>query len=182
VHEGLCRVYQSALKMRWVLRRAGLYWPTMLDDYIRYKKGCMACQRFGDVQLAPTSLLHPIVKPWPFKGWGLDFIGEIHPSSSRGHRFVLVATDYFIKWTEVIPLRNMTHRDVIRFVEEHIMHRFRVPQTLTTNQGVSFMTHQFKKFAGALKIKLLNSSPYYAQVIDRLNLATRYSLSSSRRR
>jgi hypothetical protein len=77
---------------------------------------------------------------------------------------MLVATDYFIKWIEVVPLRNITHREVIRFVEEHIIHRFRVPQTLTTNQGASFMSHQFKEFAGALKIKLLNSSSYYAQV------------------
>jgi hypothetical protein len=68
VHEGLCGAHQSAIKMRWVLKRAGLYWPTMLDDCIRYKKGCMACQHFGDVQLAPVSLLHPIMKPRPFRG------------------------------------------------------------------------------------------------------------------
>jgi hypothetical protein len=45
-------------------------------------------------------------------GIGL-FIGEIHPSSSKGHWFVLVATDYFTKWTEVVALKNMTHREVI---------------------------------------------------------------------
>jgi transposase InsO family protein len=33
----------------------------------------------------------------------------------------------------------------------------------TTDQGSSFMSHQFKEFAASLKIKLLNSSPYYAQ-------------------
>jgi hypothetical protein len=48
--------------------------------------------------------------------WGLDFIGEIHPSSSKGHRFVLVATDYFTKWTEVVALKNMTHMEVIEFI------------------------------------------------------------------
>jgi hypothetical protein len=32
-----------------------------------------------------------------------------------------------------------------------------------THQGASFMSHQFKEFAGSLKIKLLNSSPCYAQ-------------------
>jgi transposase InsO family protein len=62
-----------------------------------------------------------------------------------------------------VPLKSMTHKEVIRFVEEHIIHRFRIPQTLRTDQGASFMSHQFKEFAGALKIKLLNSSPYYAQ-------------------
>jgi hypothetical protein len=76
----------------------------MLDDCVWYKKGCMACQCFGDVQLAPASLLHRIMKPWPFRGWGLHFIDEIHPSSSSGHRIVLVAIDYFTKWTKVVPL------------------------------------------------------------------------------
>jgi hypothetical protein len=93
---------------------------------------------------------------------GLDFIGEIHPASTKGHHFVLVATYYFTKWVEVMPLKNMTHREVIDFVLEHIIYRFGIPQTLMTNQGASFMPHQFKEFATSLRIKLMNSSPYYA--------------------
>jgi transposase InsO family protein len=31
------------------------------------------------------------------------------------------------------------------------------------DQGSSFMSHQFKEFASSFRIKLLNSSPYYAQ-------------------
>jgi hypothetical protein len=45
----------------------------------------------------------------------LDFIGEIHPASTKGHHFVLVAIDYFTKWVEVMPLKNMTRREVIDF-------------------------------------------------------------------
>jgi transposase InsO family protein len=107
--------------------------------------------------------MNSIVKPWPFRGWGLDFIGEIHPRSSKGHRFILVAMDYFTKWTKAVPLRNMTHQEVITFVQEHIIYRFGVPQTLTTNQGPSFMSHQFREFTESMKIKLLNTSPYYVQ-------------------
>jgi hypothetical protein len=75
---------------------------------------------------------------------------------------MLVATDYFTKWTEVVPYKNMTHREVIHFISEHIVHRFGVPQTLTTDQGSSFMSHQVRDFAESLKIKLLSSLPYYA--------------------
>jgi hypothetical protein len=75
----------------------------------------------------------------------------------------LVATDYFTKWTEAIPLRNMTHQEVISFVQQHIIYQFGVPQTLTIDQGPSFMPHQFREFKESMKIKLLNSSPYYAQ-------------------
>jgi hypothetical protein len=75
----------------------------------------------------------------------------------------LVATDYFTKWTEAVPLKNMTHKEVIEFITEHIIHRFSIPQTLTTDQGTSFMSNEVRKFAELYKIKLLNSSPYYAQ-------------------
>jgi hypothetical protein len=90
--------------------------------------------------------MNSIVKLWPFRGWGLDFIGAIHPRSYKGHWFILVAMDYFTKWTEAVPLRNMTHLEVISFVLEHIIYRFGAPQTLTTDQGPSFMSHQFREF------------------------------------
>jgi hypothetical protein len=97
VHKGICGTHQSAHKMKWLLRRVGFYWSTMVDDCFRYYKGCESCQKFGDVQLAPATMLHPIIKPWSFRGWALDFVGQIHPASSKGYRFVLVAIDYFTK-------------------------------------------------------------------------------------
>jgi hypothetical protein len=63
VHEGICGTHQSDRKMKWLLRRAGFYWPTMVFDCFKYYKGCEECQRFGDDQLVPTTLMHPIIKP-----------------------------------------------------------------------------------------------------------------------
>ena len=93
----------------------------------------------------------------------MDFNGQINPLSSKGHRFMLVATDYFTKWTKAVPLTNMTHREVIEFITEYIIHRFGIPQTLTTNQGSSFISNEVHDFAESYKIKILNSSPYYTQ-------------------
>jgi hypothetical protein len=67
--------------------------------------------------------------------------------------------DYFTKWTKVIPLKNMTHKEVIHFILEHIVHRFGITQILTMDQGSSFMSHQVREFAKSLKIKLFSSSP-----------------------
>jgi ribonuclease HI len=124
VHEGICGSHQSAYKMKWLLRRAGFYWPTMLNDCFRYYSSCELCQKFKDVQLAPVAMLHPIIKPWLFCSWALDIIDQIHPASSKCHRFVLVATDYFTKWTQTVLLKNIMHREVIQFISEHIIHRF----------------------------------------------------------
>ena len=68
VHEDICGTHQSAPKMKWLLRRAGFYWPSMISDCFRYYKGCEECQWFGDIQLVPAALLYSIIKPWPFRG------------------------------------------------------------------------------------------------------------------
>jgi transposase InsO family protein len=107
--------------------------------------------------MAPASMLHPIIKPWPFRGWGLDFVGEVHLSSTKGHQFVLAVIDHFTKWIEAAPLKNMMHHEVINFILEHIIYRFGIPQILMMDQGAAFMSGQFKEFAASLKIKLVEA-------------------------
>ena len=69
IHEGVCGAHQSAFKMKWMIRRNGYYWPTILEDCFKYFKGCQGCQKFGNIQRAPASAMNPIIKPWPFRGW-----------------------------------------------------------------------------------------------------------------
>ena len=72
-------------------------------------KGCEEYQRFGDLLLVPAVIIHPIIKSWSFRGWGLDFIVQINPPSSKRHCLMLVATNYFTKWTEAVPLKDIIH-------------------------------------------------------------------------
>jgi hypothetical protein len=147
VHDGICGTHQSAPKMKWLLQRGGFYWPTMITDYFRYYKGCEECQKFGNIQLAPTAMMHLIIKPWPFRRWRLDFIGQIHPLSLKGHRFMLVAMDYFTKRTEVVPLKNMTHKEVIisNYIEMthyKYLNAILLICSLSTSSSNQHMTHQ----------------------------------------
>jgi hypothetical protein len=163
VHEGACGTHQSAHKMKWLIRRSGYYWPTMLEDCFNYYKGCQACQRLRKIQMVPASVMNLIIKPWPFRGWGMDMIGKINPPSSKGHKYILAITDYFNKWVEAIPMKSVTSKDIINFIKEHVIHRFGIPQTITTDGGSVFKSEEFRKFAADVGIKLIRSSPYYAQ-------------------
>ena len=163
VHEGICGAHQVGRKMRWLIRRHGYYWPTMLEDCIQYAKGCQQCQRYRNIQRIPADDLYPVVKPWPFRGWAIDLIGKIYPASSKGHSFIIVATDYFTKWVEAIPMKKVEQKDVISFIKEYIIHRFGIPQTIITDQGTMFTEEEMKEFAEDYNIKLLNSTPHYAQ-------------------
>jgi hypothetical protein len=85
----------------------------------------------------PMSVMNPIIKPWPFRGWSMDMIGKINLPSNKGHQFILAITDYFTKWVEAIPMKSVASKDIINFVKEHVIHRFRIPQTSTTDGGRS---------------------------------------------
>jgi hypothetical protein len=107
--------------------------------------------------------MDPIIKPWPFRGCGMDMIGKINPPSSKGHQFILAITDYFTKWVEAVPMRLVASKDIINFVKEHVIHRFGIPQTITIDGGSDFISEEFKKFAADIGVKLIRSSPYYVQ-------------------
>jgi transposase InsO family protein len=92
----------------------------------------------------------------------MDMIGKINPPSGKGHQFILAITDYFTKWVEAIPMKSVASSDVIQFVKEHVIHRFGILQTITTDGGSVFISEEFKKFAADMSIKLIRSSPYYA--------------------
>jgi ribonuclease HI len=173
VHSGSCGAHQAGHKMKWLLFRQGLYWPSMLKDCIEYAKGCIECQKHAGIQHVPASELHSIVKPWPFRGWALDLIGEIRPASSKNHRYILVGIDYFTKWIEAIALPNVDQEAVINFIQNHIIHRFGLPETITTDQGTVFVWRKMQEFAEQAGFKLLTSTPYYAQANGQVKAANK---------
>ena len=54
VHEGLFGAHQSGIKMRWLLRRQGVYWSITLKDCIEYAKECQECQKHGPLKHLPA--------------------------------------------------------------------------------------------------------------------------------
>lgn len=77
----------------------------------------------------------------------MDLIGKIYPPNSKGHNFIIVDMDYFTKWVEVMPKGNANHAVVIRFVENQIIHRFEIPETINADQGNIFTEERVGAFA-----------------------------------
>ena len=82
----------------------------MENDCCIYVRKCHKCQAYADnINVLPTTL-KVISAPWPFSMWGIDVIGAIEPKASNGHRFILVAIDYFTKWVESASYANVTRK------------------------------------------------------------------------
>jgi hypothetical protein len=173
VHSGSCGAHQAGHKMKWLLFRQGLYWPSMLKDCIEYAKSCQEYQKHASIQHVPANELHSIVKPWPFRGWALDLIGEIKPASSKNQRYILVGIDYFTKWIEAVALPNVDQEAVISFIQNHIIYRFGLPETITTDQGTVFIGRKMQDFADQAGFKLVTSTPYYAQANGQVEAANK---------
>uniref|UniRef100_A0A2N9H5V5 Uncharacterized protein n=1 Tax=Fagus sylvatica TaxID=28930 RepID=A0A2N9H5V5_FAGSY len=122
-HQGKKRLYQLLLTL-------GYYWPTMKKDTADFVKSCHTCQLQANlIHTHPTSLQN-MATPWPFHTWGLDLIGPINPASG-GYIWILVATEYFSKWVEAIPLRKATGAAVANFIREHIITSTADPRLIT---------------------------------------------------
>ncbi|XP_070022001.1 uncharacterized protein [Nicotiana sylvestris] len=99
------------------------------------------CQVHGDLIHAPHTELHPMSAPWPFVAWGMDVIGLIEPKASNGHRFILVAIDYFTKWVEAVTLKSVTKKVVVDF----ITHRNSTPYRPKANGVLEAENKNIKK-------------------------------------
>jgi len=43
IHEVVRGAHQSDFEMKWMVRRNGYYWSTILEDCFKYFKGCQGC-------------------------------------------------------------------------------------------------------------------------------------------
>jgi hypothetical protein len=86
--------------------RNGYYWPSIFRDSYKFARSYDKCQKLLGKNCLFSMPLQPVLPDFPFSKWGLDFIGPINPPSSAGNIFILTTTNYFTKWTEVVPLRH----------------------------------------------------------------------------
>ena len=92
----------------------------------------------------PPQNLHSMVTPWPFHTWRLDLVGPVNPPS-RGYIWILVATEYFTKWAEAVPLRKATRGAVANFIKENIIVRSGVPHRIINDNGTPFVNSDVRK-------------------------------------
>ncbi|PHT39048.1 hypothetical protein CQW23_22621 [Capsicum baccatum] len=97
VHSGVCGPHMNGYVLSKKILRASYYWLTMERDSIRFVQKCHQHQVHGDLIHSSPTELHAMSASWPFIAWGMDVIGPIEPKALNGHRFILVAIDYFTK-------------------------------------------------------------------------------------
>ena len=81
--------------------------------------------------------MHPVIAIGPFAKRGIDFM-TCHPASTQGHKYIIVAVNYFTKWAKAMPTYLNDGKTTALFTFNHIIARFRVPKQLVTDHGSHF--------------------------------------------
>ncbi|RDY14358.1 hypothetical protein CR513_00581, partial [Mucuna pruriens] len=164
IHEGMFGTHANGHTLARKILRAGYYWTTMESDCCRHVKRCVKCQIYADhIKAAPTAL-QSLTSPWPFSMWGIDMIGPIEPKASNGHRFILVALDYFTKWIEAESYASVSRNVVAKFIKRNLICRYGIPADIITDNGTNLNNKVMSELCEEFKIKHHNSTPYRPQM------------------
>ena len=141
---------------------AGYFWPPIFKYCHEAVKKFPPCQHFYPEKHIHPTLLHPVIAIGPFAKWGIDYM-HCKPTSSEGHGYIIVAIEYFTKWVEAMPTYAEDGKTATLFLFNHVIARFRVPQSIFTNHGSHFRNQMMEELSAKLGFLHEKSTPYYPQ-------------------
>lgn len=138
------------------------FWPRMAPQVVDFVGRCIVCKETK----APNVTLRPpmgrqvtVERPW--QRLYIDLLGP-YPRSKAGNSSLLIVLDQFSKFVLLKPLRKAGALEIVRFVEQEVFHMFGVPETIWSDNGVQFVSKEFKSLIerfGVCHVRTATHSP-----------------------
>ena len=138
---------------------------------MRWCSTCASCITRKSPTPKPKAPLHSISVGNPMQLVAVDLLGPF-PQSPAGNSYILVAADYFTKWSEAYPLPNMEAVTVAAALTNEMFFRFSPPEALHSDQGRQFDGHLIKEICRILQIRKSRTTLYHPQcdgLVERFN-------------
>jgi transposase InsO family protein len=139
------------------------------DNNHRRKQGREHIAPLGEVR-QPT---------YPFEITSLDICGP-YPLTPRKNKYLLTFIDHLTKYTEAVPIADMSAETCARAYTTQIVARHGSGSTLVTDEGRSFTSAFIKETCKILVIQQMHSSAYNPRgngTIERLHKTMNQGLS-----
>ena len=150
--------------------RARFFWPNAKSDLVRWCRQCDTCAQIKGTPHHRAKLQQDPVGS-RFERVAIDIMGEL-PVTEAGNRYILVISDYFTKWTQAFPLRDMTAQTVADTLINQCFSLFGMPRWLHSDQGSNFESELFSEMCKLLDIRKTRTTPYHPQsdgMVERFN-------------
>jgi hypothetical protein len=162
-HDSACGGHFSGRLTGQKILRASYFWPTLFADAEDHAKKCDACQRYARNDLHMNLPLNPSLSLAPFEKWGIDYIGQISPASSRRNEYIIIATEYLTKWAEAKAVKKADAKQTAIFLYENIISRFGCPKILISDRDSHFLNPVIREMTQLFQINHRKTTPYHPQ-------------------
>ena len=149
-------IHKAHMGMQKCKSRARLcvYWPNMNSQIENVVSSCSICQEFRSRNRAEPLKSHEIPnRPWGKVGCDLF--------QYKGRDYI-VCVDYYSKFPEVQLISDKTAKQCISALKS-IFARHGIPETVVSDNGPCFASHEFRVFSKEWGFKLNTSSPLHSQ-------------------
>ena len=134
------------------------YWYNMKEDVNNYILGCDICESNKKTQKTPKAPLGSLRTGAPMDCLATDILGPL-PKTPRNNRYILVVTDHFSKWVEVLPIQDQTAATCAHVMLNEVISRFGCPLSIHSDQGRNYESNIFKELCQMLEIRKTRTSP-----------------------
>ena len=160
-HDSACGGHFTGQLTGQKILRAGYFSLTLFKDFHAHVRKCDACQRYARNDLRMEMPLHISLPLVPFEKWGIDYVGPVHPNSSRRMAYIVVTTKYLTKWAEAKAVKTNTGVHAAIFMYENIILRFGCPKILVSDRGSHFLNELFEEMTTRFHINHQKTTPYH---------------------
>ena len=134
-------------------------WPGMNSDILKWTQACLKCQR-SKIQRHTKSIPSTFTTPDArFDHIHVDIVSP-HPPS-HGFHYLLTCIDRFTRWTEAIPISDITAKTAASAFINGWISRFGTPSTVTTDRGAQFESHLWNKMMNLLGSSHIRTTAYH---------------------
>nr|GEX22406.1 reverse transcriptase domain-containing protein [Tanacetum cinerariifolium] len=152
IHEGSCNMYAGPRSVVAKALRLGYYWPTMHADAMKLIRECTSSQL------------------------------DLFPEGPGKVKFLIVAIDYFTRWTEAKRVATTIGAQIKKFVWDNILCRFGFSGEIISDNEKQFRDNPFKDWCEKLCIRQCFASikhPQANELVERANKSLGKGINSS---
>ena len=119
--------------------RRRFFWLRMEDDVKQFCRKCRRCEGRNAPVPAPRAPMGRLQASAPFEIVGLDILTNL-PTTPSGNKHLLVVVDFFTKWIEAFPLKDLSATSVAQVFVDQFVARFGCPERVHSDRGGCFLS------------------------------------------
>uniref|UniRef100_A0A0N5C531 RNA-directed DNA polymerase n=1 Tax=Strongyloides papillosus TaxID=174720 RepID=A0A0N5C531_STREA len=154
------RGHFGIVKTKHLINQVG-YMKSLHDKVEKHILKCDECMKRNSPNILHPKMQHVTEYTMPFQNLAGDICGPIIPTSSNGHKYLLVFIDSFTRFTIIIPCRSYSFDEVFQKIMDEIIWKHGNPLSIRTDNGPNFKNEKLIEVFKTIGIRQEFSTIYH---------------------